>query len=114
MNPWDLILCLEGTPLFAASAVRRLHATGLPHAAAPFAVRSSAVGYGSSVDGEKNRGEQWFPLWESPATLTELGGLIAEGRSQIGRRSAGRPIDFGRAVARLDFARGITAFHRYG
>jgi len=114
MNPWDLILCLEGTPLFAASAVRRLHATGLPHAAAPFAVRSSAVGYGSSVDGEKNRGEQWFPLWESPATLTELGGLIAEGRSQIGRRSAGRPIDFGRAVARLGFARGITAFHRYG
>lgn len=114
MNPWDLIFCLEGTCLFAASVVRRLHATSLPQAAAPFAVRSSAVGYGSAADGEKNRGEQWFPLWERPTTLQELRGLIAEGRSQIGRKSAGRPVDFGRAVARLGVARGITAFQRYG
>src|SRR5690606_20685345 len=34
--------------------------------------------------------------------------------SQIGRRAAGRPVDFGRAVARLGVARGITAFERYG
>jgi len=114
MNPWDLMLCLEGTCLFAASVTRRTHATALPHAAAPFAVRSSAVGYGSAADGEKDRGEQWFPLWERPATLQELRSLIAEGRSKIGRRSAGRPVDFGRAVARLGVARGITAFQRYG
>src|SRR5690606_24502481 len=105
---------LEGTCLFAASVTRRTHATALPHAAAPFAVRSSAVGYGSAADGEKDRGEQWFPLWERPATLQELRSLIAEGRSKIGRRSAGRPVDFGRAVARLGVARGITAFQRYG
>lgn len=114
MNPWDLILCLEGACLFAASVARRMHATALPQAAAPFAVRSSAVGYGSAADGEKDRGEQWFPLWERPATLVELRNLIAEGRSQMGRRSAGRPVDFGRAVAKLGVARGITAFQRYG
>lgn len=114
MNPWDLMLCLEGACLFAASVARRMHATELPQAAAPFAVRSSAVGYGSAAEGEKDRGEQWFPLWERPAMLPELRSLIAEGRSQIGRRSAGRPVDFGRAVARLGVARGITAFQRYG
>lgn len=114
MNPWDLILCLEGAIVFVASVARRLHATELPQAAAPFAVRSSAVGYGSAAEGEEDRGEQWFPLWERPATLNEIRGLFGEGRSQIGRRAAGRPVDFGRAVARLGVARGITAFERYG
>lgn len=114
LNSWDFVFMLEGACLFAASVARRMHATELPQAAAPFAVRSSAVGYGSAADGEKDRGEQWFPLWERPATLEELRSLIAEGRSQFGRRSAGRPVDFGRAVARLGVARGITAFQRYG
>jgi len=114
LNSWDFVLMLEGACLFAASVARRVHATELPQAAAPFAVRSSPVGYGSAAEGEKDRGEQWFPLWERPATLGELRSLIAEGRSQIGRRSAGRPVDFGRAVARLGVARGITAFQRYG
>lgn len=114
LNSWDFVLMLEGACLFAASVARRMHATALPQAAAPFAVRSSAVGYGSAAEGEKDRGEQWFPLWERPATLHEIRGLIAEGRSQVGRRSAGRPVDFGRAVARLGVARGITAFQRYG
>src|SRR5690606_27199524 len=76
MNPWDLILCLEGAIVFVASVARRLHATELPQAAAPFAVRSSAVGYGSAAEGEEDRGEQWFPLWERPATLTEIRGLF--------------------------------------
>lgn len=114
MNPWDLILCLEGANIFVASVARRLHTTELPQAAAPFAVRSSAVGYGSAAEGEENRGEQWFPLWERPATLSEIRGLVGEGRNKIGRRPAGRSVDFGRAVARLGVARGITAFERYG
>lgn len=114
LNGWDFVLMLEGACLFAASVARRMHAMGLPQAAAPFAVRSSAVGYGSAADREKDRGEQWFPLWERPATIEELRSLIAEGRSQIGRTSAGRPVDFGRAIARLGVARGITAFQRYG
>lgn len=114
MNPWDLILCLEGVNVFVASVARRLHATDLPQAAAPFAVRSSAVGYGSAAEGEEDRGEQWFPLWERPATLAEIRSLFAEGRSKVGRRAAGRPVDFGRAVARLGVARGIIAFERYG
>lgn len=114
LNSWDFILMLEGACIFASSVARRMNAAGLPQAAAPFAVRSSAVGYGSAADGEKDRGEQWFPLWERPATLEELRTLIAEGRSQIGRKSAGRPVDFGRAVARLGVARGVSAFQRYG
>lgn len=114
LNAWDYVLMLEGACLFSAGVARRLRAVALPQAAAPFAVRSSAAGYGSAADGERDRGEQWFPLWERPATLGELRSLVAEGRSRVGRRSATRPVDFGRAVARLGVARGIAAFQRYG
>lgn len=114
LNPWDFVLMLEGAVLFAASVVRRAQAQALPQAAAPFAVRASAAGFGSAADSDKNRGEQWMPLWGRPAVLAEIRTLFAEGRSQIGGQAARRPLDFGRAIARLGVARGITAFQRYG
>ena len=114
VNPWDFVLMLEGTLLFVASVARRTIAHASRQAAAPFAVRSSAAGFASASAVEKNRDEQWMPLWERPATLGELTSLIAEGRSQIGTRLAARPIDFGRAIARLGVTRGIAAFERYG
>ncbi|NIA21573.1 MAG: type I-U CRISPR-associated protein Csx17, partial [Anaerolineaceae bacterium] len=125
LNPWDFVLMLEGAVLFAASVVRRAQARALPQAAAPFAVPPQSVGYGSaSVADEFSKykttqqkpghGEQWMPLWGRPASLVEIRALIAEGRSQIGSRPAQRPLDFGRAIARLGVARGITAFQRYG
>ena len=114
VNPWDFVLMLEGTLLFVASVARRTIAHASRQAAAPFAVRSSAAGFASASAADKNRDEQWMPLWERPATLGELTSLIAEGRSQIGTRLAARPIDFGRAIARLGVTRGIAAFERYG
>jgi CRISPR-associated protein Csx17 len=114
LNPWDFVLMLEGAVLFAASVARRTQAQALPQAAAPFAVRASAAGFGSAADSDKNRGEQWMPLWGHPAVLAEIRTLFAEGRSQIGGQAARRPLDFGRAIARLGVARGITAFQRYG
>jgi len=115
INPWDFVLMLEGAILFVSSVSRRTAATALPKAAAPFAVHSSAAGYASASDAEEAaRGEQWMPLWSRPAKADELGHLIAEGRSQVHRRSAERPLDFARAVARLGVARGIDAFQRFG
>ncbi|MGH7663580.1 MAG: type I-G CRISPR-associated protein Cas8g1/Csx17, partial [Gemmatimonadaceae bacterium] len=115
VNPWDFVLMLEGAILFAASVVRRARATSLPQAAAPFAVRGSAAGYGSAAGVDVSaRGEQWFPLWNQPTSAAELEAVIAEGRSQIGDRAAGRTLDFGRSIARFGVARGITAFERYG
>lgn len=115
VNPWDFILFMEGSVLFTSAASRRLGMTGVSSISAPFAIRSSAVGHASVSEQEKSaRGEQWFPLWENPATLREIRTLLSEGRAQLGRKVVREPIDMARAIARLGVARGISAFERYG
>jgi len=115
LNPFDYILMLEGTILFTAHATRRLGSTDSARVAAPFVVGASAAGYASSSEQDESaRGEQWMPLWTSPLTLGELRQLLSEGRAQLGRKSAGEPLDLARAVARLGTARGIVAFERFG
>lgn len=115
VNPWDFILFMEGSVLFAAAASRRLGATGVSSASAPFAIRSDAVGnFSVSMKEKSARGEQWFPLWERPATLREIRALISEGRAQLGRMTVREPVDMARAIARLGVARGISAFERFG
>lgn len=114
VNAWDYVLMLEGAVAFKASVARNLARRQMPHAAAPFAVESANAGYGSASAGEKDRGEQWFPLWSRPASLIELEQVITEGRSRVGRASASTPTDFGRAIARLGVARGLSGFQRFG
>jgi CRISPR-associated protein Csx17 len=71
-------------------------------------------GYASAAASDESaRGEQWMPLWSQPITIGELRRLLAEGRAQLGARSASEPLDLARAVARLGTARGIHAFQRY-
>ncbi len=113
VNPWDLILFLEGSILFSSAATRRLNqSTG---ASAPFAMYAQAAGHISASSGDKaSRGEQWMPLWSQPATIGEIRSLLAEGRTQLGRNSTRDPQEMARAIARLGVARGITAFERYG
>jgi CRISPR-associated protein Csx17 len=89
-------------------------------AAFPFTVYPSAVGHGalSASDGSKPKGakrevaEMWLPLWERPASLTEVQQLLAEGRIMIGRRQARTGVDVARAVAGLGIDRGLVAFQR--
>lgn len=115
VNPWDYVLMLEGAVLFASGLSRRFQVNSLAQAAAPFAVRSSGAGYGSSDQADVGpRGEQWMPLWNQPATLRELASLLREGKSEINGRPAGRGTDMARSVARMGVARGITQFERYG
>ena len=115
VNPWDFVLMLEGAILFRSGLARRCASEELPQAAAPFAVRASGAGYGSSDTSDAGpRGEQWMPLWNRPATLDETKALFHEGRSQIARKSATRGTDMARSVARMGVARGITSFERYG
>jgi CRISPR-associated protein Csx17 len=115
MNPWDFVLMLEGAILFGASVVRRADTSAPGRATAPFAVGGTAAGYGSAASADESaRGEQWMPLWSAPTSASELRSVLAEGRSQIGRRNATEALDFTRAVSRLGVARGITAFQRYG
>jgi len=116
-NPWDYVLMFEGALLFAGAAARRLSAQTSSKAVYPFAVDSSAAGYGTSVDseyGDSSRSEFWAPLWDRPANSKELEYLVSEGRAQIGRRQVSSGTDFARAIAGLGTERGVSQFQRYG
>lgn len=115
VNPWDFVLMLEGALVFRAALSRRATAQSLAQASAPFALRGSAIGYGSAAGADESaRGEQWMPLWSSFTTHDEVEQLFAEGRGQLGTKIAQRPVEFARALARLGVARGVDAFERYG
>lgn len=116
LNPWDYVLMIEGTLLFAAACARKLERSSPGILAYPFAVRQSAAGYGSasSTDARDSRAEMWFPLWNRSARLDELRALMSEGRATVAGRRARDGMDFARAVASLGVDRGITSFERYG
>jgi CRISPR-associated protein Csx17 len=61
-NPWDYILAVEGSLLFAGAAVRRMHAASRKAASFPFCVRRSDFG-SFAAPGEENRGELFLPIW---------------------------------------------------
>jgi CRISPR-associated protein Csx17 len=114
VNPWDFVLMMEGAVNYASSVTRRLGTTSAILASAPFCLRSHSAGSGTMSEEEEGpRGEQWMPLWDRFLSLLELKSLLGEGRAQIGRAPASRPVDMARAVARLGVARGLSGFERY-
>jgi CRISPR-associated protein Csx17 len=118
VNPWDFVLMIEGSLLFAGSVARRLGANSAYCAVFPFSVESVAVGYASATASEEttdgSRAELWLPLWSEPATYGEIKHLFAEGRAQLGRRQARNAVEFALAVNLLGVSRGVKSFTRYG
>jgi CRISPR-associated protein Csx17 len=114
-NPWDYLLLLEGTLLFAAACAKRMEQRDAGVLGYPFCVRPAGVGYGSAAtsDEENSRAEMWLPLWSRPCTATELSALFCEGRAQVESRPARNGVDFARALAALGTDRGIAEFQRY-
>jgi CRISPR-associated protein Csx17 len=114
-NAWDFLLLLEGAVCLTSSATRRLAASAPSQGSAPFAVRSAAAGYGSATGADEDaRGEQWMPLWQQPASFTEVTALFAAGRATLGSEDARGAVDLARSIARLGTTRGISSFERYG
>jgi len=113
VNPWDWVLLIEGSLLFAAGAARRLAASTAGRAAAPFTVEASAAGYATATAAEKSRGELWLPLWSRPAPYGEVRRLFAEARADWQGRRATSALDLVRATGDLGVDRGITAFSRH-
>ncbi len=116
INPWDYVLMIEGALLLAGSVVWRAGSEGRRKAAFPFTVRPSPAGWQTmvSADAAAARQEIWLPLWERPASLSEIAHLLAEGRAQVGTRPAVNGTDFARAVASLGVDRGLAGFCRFG
>ncbi len=115
VNPWDYVLAMEGAMAFGGAVSRRLRSTGAGrHAAFPFTVAASAVGSAplSEVEAAKARAEVWLPLWERPATWSEIQFLMSEGRAQWGGRPARDAVEFAEATVNLGVDRGIAAFAR--
>lgn len=122
VNLWDFVLMLEGTIAFAPALTRRAHAdglksakpsAGLPQAAAPFAVFSTAAGYATAVGDEKSRGEQWMPIWQRPTTYAEFRQMLSQARCRVAGTPAKRPRHVAKAIARAGIARGFSGFERY-
>lgn len=116
VNPWDFILMIEGSLLFASGVVKRGETNLSGELSYPFSVRPSGVGYGtaSKNDEGSTRAELWTPLWSVPVRYEELRSLFSEGRSNVERRKARDGTDFARAVATLGVDRGIDSFQRFG
>lgn len=113
-NPWDFILMLEGSVLFAGAIGRKHDDHREPSARFPFLFQASPVGLGSSYLGESSGREAWLPLWSKPASLLEIRALLAEGRVEKHGRMAKRGTDAFVAAAQLGFDRGIKSFQRVG
>lgn len=113
LNPWDWVLLIEGSLLFAAGAARRLASDTSGRAAAPFTVASSPLGYGSAGSHESSRGELWLPLWSRPVSSREVRFLFAEGRLDWRERHARSGLEAAKAVASLGTDRGIESFSRH-
>lgn len=113
-NPWDFVLMLEGSLVFAGAAARRLGTGSGSRAAFPFTVRAADVGFTSAGrdDSSEARGELWLPLWKRASTYAEVAALFSEGRAEVHGRAVRDAVDFARAAATLGVDRGIGVFTR--
>ena len=112
-NPWNIILCLEGTILLAGCVARRHGASETGRASFPFQVRLTPTRTNSASDKEAAGREIWMPLWSHSCCAAEVISLFSEGRASIGSGQAERGVDFARAISGLGIDRGIDAFQRF-
>lgn len=119
LNPWDYVLCLEGSLLFASASTRK-HEFNAPQINFPFTVAPAAAGHGSYVIAEERPKqakrqvmEIWLPLWERPVRFDELKTMFSEGRATLGARTIANGLDFARALAGFGVDRGLTSFQRF-
>lgn len=115
INPWDFVLMLEGSILFAAAITKKHQNIGPSVLSYPFTVRSTGSGSGAAAlsDESPARAEMWLPLWNRPARCDELRNLFSEGRISLGNKPARDGLDVVRALAQLGVDRGIGSFQRY-
>lgn len=113
LNPWDYVLMVEGTMLFAAGSARRLGVGSYGRSIAPFSANTASVGYAGAAPKESVKGEIWLPLWDHFVSLVEFRRMMAEGRVDWRGRHARTGLDFAKAASTLGVDRGITAFGRY-
>lgn len=112
-NPWDFILMLEGSCLFAGAISKKLGSQSSGAARFPFLVDATPVGSGAIGQTDEGR-EIWLPLWTKAAGLDEVARLFAEARLEKFGQPAARGFDAFVALAQHGTDRGIAEFQRTG
>ena len=117
-NPWDYILMLEGTMLFAGNLSKHLSVSSKEKAAFPFTASTSNIGYPTASpdvneSDTPSGGELWLPIWENMASYNEIKQIFNEGRIQLKGKQAKTGTEFSRAVITLGTDRGISQFQRF-
>lgn len=113
VNPWDLILTLEGAVAWASGIYRRQGTRYRTILCSPFTVRARTVGYGSAAAKDDARAEIWTPVWDRPVSYRELQVFLREGRATVQGRPAETALEFAEAAASLGVDRGVRQFVRY-
>ena len=111
-NPWEYILMVEGSILFAGSIARR-QSTSTGKAIFPFTTNAANVGYATASEDEEGHGEIWLPAWRLPASYREIRHVFNEGRVQLNGRQAKTGVEFARAIASYGTERGISEFQQF-
>ena len=113
LNPWDVLLTMEGAMVFGGAITRQWGARADGGAAFPFTFDAVQAGAGGFSPDDRPRGEIWTPLWGKPALYDEVRAVFSEGRLTVSGRTARNGLDAARAVSRLGASRGIKSFERY-
>ena len=113
VNPWDIVLLVEGVLMWSNSIGRR-NSISASKITSPFTVMYSPYGYGSANSKDtENSVELWTPIWSNYAFIDEIKVLFREGRAAIKGRIVKKGLDFVEAINSLGVDRGIEAFVRY-
>ena len=116
VNPWDMVIALEGTLFGAAASRGGSIVSRMRPQFVSFSFNLSRAGSGqlSSSDRGWDPGELWCPLWDRPVGVTGVSALFREGRLTVGKRAARTGLDAAFAVRTLGLSRGIRTFIRVG
>jgi CRISPR-associated protein Csx17 len=112
ISPWSFLLAMEGALLLRGGVGKRFGSNAKPYAVFPF-VTDAASPMDAGQIGMAKDGEFWAPLWTSPASLLEVGGLLERGLARIGRRTAKSPHEFAIAALAAGVDTGISKFVRF-
>lgn len=112
-NPWNTVLMMEGVPVWSTGVA--LRSQGENSLVAPFHARHQAIGHSTAAlgDSDNPKGEVWVPVWRNPAAFPEVRFLFAEGRAEVGSRTARNSTGFAQAISTLGVDRGIDLFVRH-
>jgi CRISPR-associated protein Csx17 len=111
LSPWLFLLAAEGALLLVGDVNRRLSIRARPYAVFPFVsdpAQPTTIG-----EVGMSKGEFWAPLWDCPATVTEVRQLFKRGLARLGNRSAHAPHEFAVAALAAGTDAGVTEFIRF-